>query len=70
MSDQGVPCGEKGRTCAEIRWTDGRDCTPQESEDCFTMIVDIVPDSPAGCDFERGRIKFCPFCGEPIEVVW
>lgn len=57
-----------GEPCAELQWLNGRDMTPQQSRDGFTIIVDIRPDSPHGVDLYRGPIAFCPFCGTKIEA--
>ena len=40
--------------------------TPEQPRGAFTIIVDIRPDSPHGCDLERAPIAFCPFCGVKI----
>lgn len=68
MNGPGLTCCERGRTCAEIRWTDGRDMMPPQERAGFTIIADMAPDSPHGVDYERTPIAFCPFCGTKIEA--
>ena len=67
MAGATLTCCEAARTCAEIRWIDGRDMMPTRPKDGWTIIVDLAPDSPHGLDIERGPIAFCPFCGKAVE---